>query len=130
MTEAPERIGLKLTDGYAHNWYGVLTDYTDEDSVEYIRADLVSHEVQKAYASAMNAEYKIREDAFNAYRLALDNVTSRAQTYENIADNLARLLDKVTDKNWIDKASASEVEEVDLWLSELRKVKEYDRHQE
>lgn len=38
--EAPETVCVKLTDGYEHNWWGVVTDDFDEDGVSYIRADL------------------------------------------------------------------------------------------
>ena len=44
MTDAPERIALKLTEGYEVNWWGEITDLYDDEGVEYIRADL--HEKQ------------------------------------------------------------------------------------
>lgn len=42
MSEAPKTVGVKKTEGYEHNYWGVLTHAFDEDAVEYIRTDEAS----------------------------------------------------------------------------------------
>lgn len=39
MADAPEEIGVKLTEGYEFNWWGVVTDASDEEAVVYVRED-------------------------------------------------------------------------------------------
>lgn len=39
--DAPKEVHIKQTTGYAHNWWGVVTDPVDDDGVAYVRADLV-----------------------------------------------------------------------------------------
>ena len=64
MTDAPERIGLKLSEGYEHNDYSVVTYHFDEEGVEYVRADLYAAaqariEALEAQIADMNArEYR------------------------------------------------------------------------
>ena len=54
MSEAPERTALKKTEGYEHNWWGVVTHEYDDDGVEYIRKDVHRAEVESAAERALD----------------------------------------------------------------------------
>ena len=64
---APERVSVKQTEGYEHNWWGVLTHVYDEEGVEYIRADLHRAEVDALVAAAYEDAATTYEDGFPAW---------------------------------------------------------------
>lgn len=61
MSDAPERVFVTLTDGYEHNWWGVVTHELDDDAVEYVRADLLTAAEKRA--DAAEAENKRLREA-------------------------------------------------------------------
>lgn len=53
MGDAPERVGVKMTDGYERNCWGVLTHIYDDDAVQYVRADIAAAELAEARNNAL-----------------------------------------------------------------------------
>lgn len=63
MSDAPERVGVKRTDGYEYNWWGVLTNIFDEDAVEYVRADIADEKIADLTRELAEARDKALEEA-------------------------------------------------------------------
>lgn len=71
MTDAPKSVGVKMTTGYATNYWGVLTHVFDDGAVEYIRADLADAEIESLRLSLSEARATGRREGLSeAARIA------------------------------------------------------------
>ena len=89
---APDRIAIKLTNGYETNWWGVVTDPFDENGVEYVRADLArTTSLAEALAVPEELAKQIIDRAIERLR-ALPNHAGRPAWDANVAEEIRAVL--------------------------------------
>jgi len=85
-SDAPERVYVKLTEGYEHNWYGVVTDECD-DAAEYVRADLLF--AAEARIATLTAERDEAHDFIEEVRdCSPDIISGRATDPQDDVDDM------------------------------------------